>query len=198
MLPDFPDVKTDLSEQLVIFLKARVDHHLGPLSKIARVRFFEGDRQELIRASGEAEPSGYEEIRSGFGVRDEELPDLTLDALLMKLDQAAEELAQQMGKGLYTKISEAVERVGNVVDAKGRKLEATMILELLSSIDVDFNQDGTPRLPEIHIHPTLSEGIQLAAEEFERRPDLKQQFKEIIDQKREDWRAREASRKLVG
>src|SRR5688500_14544361 len=122
MLPDYPKVKADLSERLLVFLRARVDHHLGPLSQIARVRFFEGDSRELTRASGETEPSGFEELRSGFTVRDEELPGLTLDSVLRKFDQAAQGLAQGMAKSLYTNISQTVEKVGNVVEAKGGQI----------------------------------------------------------------------------
>ncbi len=56
MLPDFPDLKKDLSDRLFEFLEARVAFHLGPLSRIRRVNVFEGrgDRR-FTRSSGETE-----------------------------------------------------------------------------------------------------------------------------------------------
>jgi hypothetical protein len=63
---------------------------------------------------------------------------------------------------------------------------------------IDFNADGTAQFPEMHIHPDLSNAARMAFEELEKNPGLNQQFRRMISEKREEWRAREADRKLVG
>lgn len=78
------------------------------------------------------------------------------------------------------------------------RLSAEQILETLTQIQIDFRPDGTPILPDIHIHPDLADALRKALEELESDPDLRQQMKQLIVEKREAWRAREASRKLVG
>jgi hypothetical protein len=198
MLPDYPGVKRELSTRLDAFLKERVDFHLGPLRRIRRIKLFEGDSQMLTRASGEQESTEFKEVRAGFSIRVDEFPTLTLASLLERFDQVAQDVARQTAENLYSTVSRAVERVGNVVDAKGERFSAELILETLSTMQIDFDSDGTPHLPELHIHPSLAEAAKLAEEEVKGNRELRRQFARIIEEKREEWRAREASRRLVG
>jgi hypothetical protein len=198
MLPDYPKLKADLSVRLVRFLRARHDFHLGPLSHVSRIKFFEGDTYSLKRSSGEVEPGEFKEAAALITIKDEEVPGMTLELLLQKLDDAAQDMARQQGESVYRSISEATEKAGNVVDAGGQRLTAQSILDALSKIQIDFNRDGTPSMPEIHIHPRLSEAVLRAGEELEKNSDLKRQLKQILAEKREEWRAREATRRLAG
>lgn len=139
-----------------------------------------------------------QQFHGEFSIPTKELPATTLDTILAKIDNAAQQIARQVAENIYQTISEAVERVGNTIDAKGQKPSAELILETLAKIQVDFDRDGKPRMPELHIHPTLEEATKLAFEELENNPELKKQFKQTMEEKREEWRAREASRILVG
>jgi hypothetical protein len=198
MLPDYPEVKSELLDMLVEFLKTRITNYLGPLSEIPRSKVFEEDGHTLTRSSGEREQTNFQEYRAGFRVSDEELPTLRMDSLLERLDKTAEEMARQQTQSVFSQVSEAVERVGNVVDAEGKRISAQVILDVLSKMHVEFNSDLTPQWPTLFIPPGLSDAIQLAQEEYESDPELKKQFSQLVERKREEWRAREASRKLVG
>jgi len=198
LLPDFPDIKGDVTARLVEFLEARREYHLGPLSEVVHVRFFEGDGFGITRPSGEREPGEYKQVESTIEIKHEEIPTMTLDTLLAKLDEAAQGLARQIAEDMYRTISDAIQSAGNVIDAKGERLTAQTILDALSMLQIDFEADGTPRMPQMHVHPSLAEAVQRAGEELDRNPELKKQLGELWIIKREEWRAREASRKLVG
>jgi hypothetical protein len=196
MLPDYPKVKAELAAKLVDFLRHRVQVHLGPLSEISVRKVFEGDTQVLTRASGDAEEIPFQEMQASFAISDEELPNLTIPSLLVRLDGIAKELADQQARHTYAAISKTVEEVGNVVDAKGRSA-AEALLETLSRLQIDFSPNGQARFPQIHIHPDLAKAMELAIKELET-PEMKKVFNQVVIDKKEEWRAREASRKLVG
>jgi hypothetical protein len=198
MLPDYPKVKSHLSQRLNSFVQERIDFHLGPLRTVARIRLFEGSTRSMTRESGEVDPGRTFEARAELALGKDELPMITLQDVLAKLDRGAQEMARQMAENTYQTISDAVEKVGNVTDAGGRRLTAEVILDALSSIHIEFRPDGTARMPEMHIHPSLAEAAKLAIAELEGNADLRRQFQQIIEDRREVWRAREASRKLVG
>jgi hypothetical protein len=199
VLPDYPKVKADLAARLNEFVKKRVDHYLGPLRGIPQVRLFEGDGgRSLTREDGETETGEAVEMRAPLSVASDELPTLTMDALLSKLDEVAKEMARQMAESAYQAVSDAVEKVGNVVDAGGGTLTAELLLESLSAIHIEFRPDGTAQMPEMHIGQSQAEAVRLAIMELETKPKLKQKFAELMEAKWEEWRAREASRKLVG
>jgi hypothetical protein len=198
LLPDYPNLKSDLAAHLHRFLRMRHDLYLGPLSRIARITFREGQTYSLTRSSGEEEPGEFKEAAASITIKDAEVPSMTLESLLLRFDNAAQDMARQQAKGVYGSIAKATEKAGNVFDAGGQKLTAEMILEVLSKIQIDFNRDGSPRMPEMHIHPNLSDAVRLAGAELERNPALKRQLRQLLEEKKEEWRAREANRRLVG
>lgn len=198
MLPDYPAVKKDLASRLVDFLRIRTGHHLGVLDDIRRVQYFEGDEHSLTRGTGETERSRFRQMSSEVTFQTRDLPKLPLPLVLQRLDGAAADMARQQAQMLYEGVSEAVEKVGNVVDAQGRKMTASLIIEMLEKLHIDFDQFGRAHLPQMHIPPNLEESLMGALRELEEDPIMRKQYQAVIEQKREEWRAREASRKLVG
>jgi hypothetical protein len=84
------------------------------------------------------------------------------------------------------------------VDAKGKKLDVELILQMLETIQLEFYPDGGPH--ELHVVGGLfsPERLKAVDEEFQNNPELQKRHDDLIARKREEWRAREASRKLVG
>jgi ribosomal protein S21 len=203
MLPDFPELKAELSKFIFEFLAQRVYLHLGALSEIRRHTVFEGPQedsqgQQLVRHTGEVENSGLKLMSAEISVSSNEFPKMTLDQVLSKADEIAQKLASQMAKHAYQRISETLEGTGNTVDAKGKKLSAELILELFSTVQIDFDRNGNPKMPKFHIHPKLAETLSLAINELENNRELKRELNQILVNKKEEWREREAYRKLVG
>jgi hypothetical protein len=198
MLPDFPKLKFDLLGCLKLFLESRMLEHLGPLSESRRVRYFEGQKRQMIRRSGERETVEPFDLSSTLTFKDDELPTLTLDNLLQRLDSAAKGMAGQMATHVHESISEVADRVGNAIDANRKKVSAEMILEMFSKIDIEFDDNGRPLMPSLHCHPNQGKAVRMAMEQLDDSPDLRKQWQELMITKKEEWRVREASRKLVG
>jgi hypothetical protein len=138
MLPDFPDLKSDLAEHLDEFVRARIDFHLGALSQIKRVRYFEGRGWTLNYSSGETHDSEMQLTEEELSLSVEEIPNLTFDDMLTKLDEFAKRLAEKQAVRAYQRISEIIEKFGNSVDAKGRPLTAELILEMFNQVHIDL------------------------------------------------------------
>ncbi len=172
--------------------------HFGPLSKIQRQNFPEGDASAIERASGEVEATQFQPAHAELQVAIAEIPSLTLGEVLQRLDKMAESLAGQIAEGFYRTIGEVLEGAGQSISAHGRPLSAEHILEVLTKIHIDFDASGKPRLPEMHIHPRMQEAAERAMAELQSNAELGRQWESLIVQKKEEWRAREASRRLVG
>lgn len=69
---------------------------------------------------------------------------------------------------------------------------------MLETIQLEFYPDG--RLHELHVIGGLftPERLKAVEQEFESNPELQKRYDELMARKREEWRAREADRKLVG
>jgi hypothetical protein len=96
-----------------------------------------------------------------------------------------------------SELERATTEVGNVVNAGG-KLEPKHFFEMMEKIHIEFDETEKPLLPSWFVGPKAMEAISRLFSELESNPEHKDRFDRIIEQKRDDWREREAARKLVG
>jgi len=196
MLSNYPKEKDKFKELLVRYMKNQMAQRSPFISEIPRVRVFEGKKQYLVREDGSTEESTFQEIRSDINFNIKELEDINIDSLLNKLELSAEEISKGQAKLVYDNINRVVEEVGNVVNAKGRSFSPDIILEMLEKIQVEFDDHGNPFMPSIVVNPKTANEINL--EQVLLNSDTDPRFNELMDKKREEWRDREASRRLVG
>ena len=132
-----------------------------------------------------------------FEITFDEIKNLTLQKAIEKHDAMIAEMVQKQTHFIRERMSSQIPE-SQTLDAKGRKFDAQVVIELLGKMQIDFYPDGTPH--ELHVDGPLFTPERLAAvgKEFESNPDLKTQFDEMMEKKKEEWRVREADRKLVG
>jgi hypothetical protein len=157
VIPDFPVLKEAFSRAMSRYMKMRMDH--GPLAQVPRGRVFEGGQNVLVREDGSREETQMYEAGSEVRISADEIRSLHLPNLLQKLDAAAEEIVSKQAKNFYETISKGVEQVGNTLDAGGRRLTVELFLEAFQKISIDFNPDGSPQMPTVHISPGQKDDV---------------------------------------
>lgn len=198
MLPDYPIQKERLKKVLINRMKKVQTDYAPHLAQVPRIRIFEGDRWVFERADGTVSESRFQKMESQIKINLRELEDISPEDILKKIDVCAEEIARQQWKLFHEKVDAATKSAGTVVDGQGRPFSVDLLLELLEKIEMDFDPTGEPDLPTIFAGPKLAEAIKKALPQLKSNPVHKRRFEEIISKKREDWRARQSSRKLVG
>lgn len=197
MLPDYPDVKHEVMNALLVIFRDMVRERSVALAGVSGERHFEGDRHGIVAPADPSQGQPYQELETTLSLSTAELQDMRLPQLLERLTDWAEDMAAQQSRMLYNKISETTERTGNVIQADG-VFTAETLLAALDTVDVDFDPDGTPRFPTLHIHPSQHDQLLEANREVEDNPELQIRWEDLVAKKREQWRSREARRKLVG
>lgn len=102
---------------------------------------------------------------------------------------------QWNGKNKST--GEAAEEVGNVVDASNKKLSPDLFLEAIGKMSISFDKDGKPNLPTMIISQKMGDEWRRVAAEANADPEHNAKFKALMKQKKEEYDAEQASRKLV-
>jgi hypothetical protein len=109
-------------------------------------------------------------------------------------------MGRQMGekqvRATYEDLNKVTQETGNVIDAKGT-LTADVFFAAIEKIWIEFDSDGKPRLPTMVVHPHQAEDWKKLGELMDADPANAQRMEEIISRKKEEWRERESSRKLV-
>jgi hypothetical protein len=166
---------------------------------LAQVRTFtqhEGLNLRYERLQAAPIESGPQRIRIPVELRPEEVPTLVGELFAAKLDGMAKVLVRQEMKHLFDKVEHDSKEVGTALDAGGKPLTGEVLLDALSLAQEEFDEDGRSH-SQIVIHPDMAPALKRAGEEIENDPALKQRQEEILERKRNEWRARESNRKLV-
>jgi hypothetical protein len=196
MLPDFPQQKAKLDTLLSERLDLKMNEGLGYFGSSQRHTHHEGRGWHLTRADGSVDDSDYVLSDSIITVELKDVPELTIEQVLQKIDRAAEEMAAKVGKATVEKILQATEESGNVIDAQGDKLTKERLLEMISMIQFDFDEGDKPQLDMI-VNPDTWDKIKDRMRAIEQDPEYQKEYQRLMARKRSEWHDRESSRKLV-
>ena len=201
MLPDFLKVKEKLQKMLDYQMRRAHLSHMGPLANIPVSMVFEGSKTVLIREDGSVEEQSSEIAIADIEVKSTEVEEMRPEMVLDKVDNAAQKIAEQQARTFYRQLDKSAEEGGNVVSSGGEPFSIDLQdlhFELLEKIDMDFDEAGNPQGVAFVVNPKVMPSIADALSQALADPDNERRHKEIIERKREEWRVRVSSRKLVG
>jgi hypothetical protein len=119
------------------------------------------------------------------------------DATRNALRDISAGLNESMTKRFLETVEEAADSVGNVVHGNGSPLTAELVLESWAKVELSFDRDGVWQPPTIVANPATAKKMREVLKEIEETPTLRARRDEIVNRQRENWRVREARRKLV-
>ena len=198
MLPDFLKVKEKLKMMIDYRLKQAILSNLGPLADIREAFLFEGSKTVINRDDGSVSEIESKEFSVMLKIEMNEVETMTHEKVLETIEHLAKEMAEKQAKLFYEKIGESAEEVGNVVSDDGETFSMDLFFEVLEKVSRDFDSTGKPDEIVCVADPELFPSIAKVIEEAKSDPEMAKRFDAIMERKREEWRARESRRKLVG
>jgi hypothetical protein len=197
MLPDFPKAKAKGNQVFVKAIEARLAR--SPiLGQIRHTRQHEGKssllrREDMSEATIEYRRGGQTVVTSR-----EEMRVWDPELVVKKVEEIANGLEEQQTRALFEELERATQATGNVVNVQAKGLQKEHFLEIQRKIIQGFDPEtGEPTGGMMVVHPDTLPAIQKAMEEWGKDEEFQKELKRIQGEKREEWRAREASRKLV-
>jgi hypothetical protein len=199
MLPDFPILKHEIENAISKYVERRARQLATGLSEIPERRHFEGGGRNAITRPGEpAEETKMVEIGGEITLSRDDLRTMPFPQYVKQFESLADQLAEGKSKMFFAMVEQSVEKVGNKIDAKGRPFSFDVYHEMMEKMSIEFGPDGKPELPTMIVSPEMAEKIAKVAEEEKDNVEIEIRNQKLIEKKREEWRAREASRILVG
>lgn len=196
-LPKYPQLKSKIEDMLLERFNKVSREVLGPLAKSPRIIQQEGRilKHNTIDNLTELESLDYQEMIIEYKFENSKVPDMTPEDVIKIVDNKAKELGGQQAKYSYKKISDVAVKTGNVVNAGG-KVSVDVFIKMLETISLDFDKNGSPKMPTMVIHPDQAEQWKRVIEEAAT-PEIDEKIKAIIARKKKEYDAEQASRKLV-
>jgi hypothetical protein len=198
MLPDLPRLKEDVQKVIDRYLQFQVNSRLGIFGEAPKHIIQEGNRMRMIRADGSVDESEFKHASAEISLTLDEIPTLTVQARIEKLNDIAEQMAGQVSRLLFGTLNEVLDKAGQVVDQKGRPLDAESVFNVLENMHLEFDETGKHKGLSIVVPPALAPKAERVMAQIDADPALRKRHEEIMNRKWMEWRDREASRKLVG
>ena len=196
MLPDYSETKKLFGRFFQTYARRKA-RAISPFADAPTRYLHEGRGMKVMRADRSESNTETQQFSSTMEIKFDEIPDLTLKKVIAKYDAMILDIVRKQTGLALERLSEDIPE-SQSVNAKGKKLDAEIILEVLETIQLEFYPDGRPH--ELHVVGGLfnPERFQAVEEEFQNNPELQKRHNELMARKREEWCAREANRKLVG
>lgn len=143
--------------------------------------------------SGEIVENAPIEIQSKFELKYEEIRSCDIGALAAQIDKLAEESLSLVMPRFFDMIRRSSEAAGTATDLGGRPISYELWLEMVTKMDIDFDEQGNPDLP------TLVVGLEMAEQLRALPPPTKEQraaMDALIEIKRKEHNVRRRNRKL--
>ncbi|GMK41955.1 hypothetical protein PCCS19_50140 [Paenibacillus sp. CCS19] len=115
-----------------------------------------------------------------------------VEALMTSIDEASDSGIESLVPQIFQFIGEVCDASGQVVDGRGQPFSFDLFLELLEKIEITFNDDGSPNMPTLFIHPNMRKVL----EDNPPSEEQQKQMEELISRKRDDFFAKKRTRKL--
>ena len=197
MQETIPQLEKKLETLVSKFIGNAVRVRAPAMGEVSRHRVFEGHQSAIVRPSGETDDIEFREFSAESEIPSDTILYSGLDKIFECFIPVADAMANDQERMLFEIMHQVTQETGNVVDGGGQPLSHEKILELLETIQIDFDTDGNPRMPTIFISPTVAPRMKELADAPSAR-EFEEKQKKIIEKKRVEWREREANRTLVG
>ena len=198
MLPDYLKVKKQLQKMLQDRLDYKYLSNMGPLANIPESMVFEGNQTVLIREDGSVDDRDPAVAITDIRIELSEVERLTPAMILNKIDEAAEEMARQLGKAFYEEIGRLADEGDSVVAIEANSFSIEAYFDMLERIEMDFDEAGNPDEIMAPVHPEHFPAIAEIIARAKKDPETDRRYHAIMERRREEFRVRENNRKLVG
>lgn len=198
-LPKYKEVKTIIEKTIARRFSNVMKLEMRPFNESPNITQHEG--RTLIHNTLDNQNSQkvmkYKKAEVEYKLDRQKLTTMTPEDAIAIIDEKAKDMGGQMAKHQFQVLSDTINETGNSVDAKGQKLTPDLFLETMQKMSIAFDKDGNPKLPTMVISDKMSDEWKRVIQEAEADPEHKKKFDKIIEQKRKEYDAEQASRKLV-
>lgn len=196
MLPDFPRVKRYIRDASVHLVRDLVQRH-PTLAQIQSRRVFEGNRT-VVQDDDSRRDTPMERVAIPVPLDRHTIIEKGAAAVFEQAPVIAAQMIGAQLQMLVRGVSEAVEHTGNAVNAGGAPFSQDLYLRMLRTVQMDFEDDGTPHIPSLfHPDPRIQAHREAQLSEWLQDPSFRDRISAVIAKQRQEWNDRESNRELA-
>jgi hypothetical protein len=200
MITDFPKQKKHIKKVIDMALREKVKQGATLASMINKKKMHEGDKMGILHADGKLDVSEMNLIESEFTVPKKDVPTITPEEIMTKIDKVADDMAGQMERNLFQALDKGIKEAGRTMPGNPQLTPETM-LDALEMIFITFEDDDRQKSspPSVITSPEVAAKFREleAAATQEQKDAWEKRRQEILDRKYKEYMDDLNSRKIV-
>jgi hypothetical protein len=157
----------------------------------------EGKASTFQTEQGAIEQIDYKHTGSEIVYKPKDAEGMTVQEFIKIYQEPAREMGKKTVTALYEKIDKITQQTGNFVNSGRKPLSHDLFLDLIEKMPIDFDSSDQPRMPSLNAGSEMFAHLQQQIPKWHEDPAFLTRWKAILDKKREEFREREACRRLV-
>jgi hypothetical protein len=194
MLPHFPKAHEQMTEVRNAQMFNGMYSVSPILSQIAVRAQREGRASSFQDEQGAIKQIDYKKISVSIQRKLEDARGLTPDEFIEAAREPGIGMGKEMMRGVWGMLDKVTQETGNVVNGP---LNHDLFLDLVEKVQFDFDRDGTPQWPSLHLGLEAYAKFQHKFPEWLKDPQFQTRLNRIMERKREEFYERETCRRLV-
>ena len=154
MLPDLSRLKKDVRGTLERRFRSDIQKRMGFMGTIKRICAYESNRMRIHRQDGTFEDIAMVQATAEMTVHLPQIARMTLEDRDAKFSGMAQTMADNMSRGFFESLDAGLANAGRTINAAGRPIDAELVLEVLESMDMEFDEHGNQRDAVWVFHPS--------------------------------------------
>lgn len=196
MLPQFPKAQK-LIEEFANEAMFDAMYEAGPLLlEIRSHQQHEGKDGSFQTNSGQIEQIDFRKTSVAMTSPVKQGRGETLEEILKVMTKGGSDMGRKIQDTILQGVEAATENVGNVIQIRNNEITPEAFLEMMEKVEIDFDEDGRSRsswfLPQ-----TIAAELHKSYEAWQEDPILRTKLAALEAKKKEEFRAREVTRRLA-
>lgn len=127
-----------------------------------------------------------EPVHTDFVLDANDIRDGNIEALLVQIDSASEQLAESLERSMFTFLEKVTDATGNTINAGGRKFSFDLFMEMLEKLEIGLTEDGELSMPTLVMHPKQAEKLEPPTQAQQERLEKfkKEKLEELLARRR--------------
>jgi hypothetical protein len=190
-LPEYSSNTTDFMTTTINDLMRRKD---GVLNQLRVHDVSDLPRSQVTTSSGEVVKSESIVCQMEFSIALSDSVAGNLPGFVTSLDEAAESGLQSLMPQIFNAFGQVCAATGNIIDASSEGLTHDTFLQMLESLDIHFDEDGSHNLSWV-MDPTTFDKLSKLPQPTEQQ---NRKVEELLERKRREFYGRKRQRRLAG
>lgn len=198
MLPDYPNLKREIQQEFIYFMKEYVKQKFPLQGMVKRQVIHEGTDphyQSEFQGEFEDEVTKLKTFSADAHFEKDELKKMSLRDVFSRFLETAEKMGEKVERASIQDLDDKLTEKGQTASVS-KEFTPEDLLKSFDTVSISFDENGKAQFPTFMGGEEASKKIAEALKKLDEEPYLTK-FRELIEKKKREWDARENSRKLV-